>query len=524
MDNSSVVSSTAHLSRFSDLTDLVRREGTDGGEFPVIAPFTGEQIGTTPACTPEDVRAAVARARAAVAAWSSTSPRERRRILLRFHDLVLDRQEDLIDLMQIETGKARRHALEELLDVANTTRYYAYRAEAFLRSQRVRGAVPLLTRTVVHYHPVGVVGLITPWNYPLTLVLSDAVPALLAGNTVVVKPAQVTSLTALRGAALLYEAGVPRDVFQVVTGSGSRLGPALIDSVDFIGFTGSTETGRMIARQAGERLIPASMELGGKNPAIVFDDVDLERAVGGLLTACFSNAGQLCISIERLYVQSGVYDRFVAEFTERTRRLRLGPGFSYDVDVGSLISNDQLERVREHVSDALEKGAKLLAGGRHRPDLGPYFFEPTVLEGVTDSMKLAREETFGPVVAVYRFDTVDEVIRKVNDSDYGLNACIWSRNTRRAAEVARRIQCGTVNINEGYSAAWGSVDAPMGGMKASGLDRRHGIRGILKYTEPQTVATQYLRPISSTPGSDDQFRARYMNRLLRILRRVPGLR
>src|SRR5690606_3130848 len=245
MDNSSVVSSTAHHSRFSDLTDLVRRDGTDGGEFPVIAPFTGEQIGTTPACTPEDVRAAVARARAAVAAWSSTSPRERRRILLRFHDLVLDRQEDLIDLMQIETGKARRHALEELLDVANTTRYYSYRAEAFLRSQRVRGALPLLTRTVVHYHPVGVVGLITPWNYPLTLVLSDAVPALLAGNTVVVKPAQVTSLTALRGAALLYEAGVPRDVFQVVTGSGSRLGPALIDSVDFIGFTGSTETGRM---------------------------------------------------------------------------------------------------------------------------------------------------------------------------------------------------------------------------------------------------------------------------------------
>jgi succinate-semialdehyde dehydrogenase/glutarate-semialdehyde dehydrogenase len=487
-------------------------------------PFTGSLLGSVPKCAPEDVTAAIERARHAQRAWAQTSFKERRRVLLRFHDLVLARQEEILDLVQIESGKARKHAFEEVLDVAIVARYYANTADQHLRSRRARGALPLLTAAYEHHHPLGVVGIIAPWNYPLTLSVSDATPALAAGNAVVIKPDSQTPFTALWGFALLEDAGLPQGLVQVVTGSGSELGTPLIDGCDYVMFTGSTATGRKVAEQAGRNLIGASMELGGKNAMIVLEDADLGRAVEGAERALFSNAGQLCISIERLYVHEAVADEFQRRLVERVKGMKLGTGLDYGADMGSLISETQLDTVRAHVEDARAKGAEILAGGKARPDLGPYFYEPTLLGSTKEGMTLFRDETFGPVVAISRFGDTDEVIARANDSDYGLNFSLWTKDTGKGAELAKRLRAGTVNVNEGYAAAWASVDAPMGGMKASGLGRRHGADGIRKYTESQTVAVQRLLPIAPPRGVPQKLWGRIMTLSLRVLRRVPGVR
>ncbi|HEX9080425.1 MAG TPA: succinic semialdehyde dehydrogenase, partial [Desulfuromonadaceae bacterium] len=341
---------------------------------------------------------------------------------------------------------------------------------------------------------------------------------------VVLKPDHQTSFTALMGIRLLYEAGLPQGLVQVVTGDGRILGEPLLAAVDAVSFTGSTATGRRIAEQAGRRLIKCSLELGGKNPLLVLNDADLDNAVDAALRGCFANAGQLCMSFERLYIQSGIHDRFLNLFVERTRSLKLGWSLDYRFDIGSLTSERQLATVTEHVADAVAGGATLLAGGRSRPDLGPFFFEPTILAGVKPQMRAAREETFGPVVAVYRFDTPEEGVALANDSPYGLNAAIFTRNTRLGRSLAARIRCGTVNINEGYAAAWGSVAAPMGGMKDSGMGRRHGAEGVLKFTETQTVAVQRLLPVAPPAGMSRPVYARLMTTALTLLRRLPGLR
>lgn len=494
------------------------------GEIAVHAPFTAEEIGAVPACTEADLLRAVARAREAQRSWGERPFSERRGVLLRFHDLVLKRQEELLDIIQMECGKARHHAFEEVLDVAMVSRHYAVHGRDYLRPRRRKGALPLLTLTREYRHPVGVVGIISPWNYPLSLAVSDALPALLAGNAVLLKPDPQTSFTALLGVELLLKAGLPAGLVQIVTGDGRFLGAPLIAAVDAVSFTGSTATGRIIAKQAGRRLVKCSLELGGKNPMLVLDDADIDAAVEGAVRGCFANAGQLCMSCERLYVQSGIHDRFLDAFAARTRSLRLGGALDYRFELGSLTSARQLATVTEHLADAVARGARVLAGGRPRPDLGPFFFEPTILADVTREMTVAREETFGPVVSVYRFDDPEEAVREANDSPYGLNASIWSRNTRLARALAARIRCGTVNINEGYAAAWGSVAAPMGGMKVSGLGRRHGAGGILRFTEAQTVAVQRLIPLAPPAGMKPQFYASLMTGALVLLRRIPGLR
>jgi succinate-semialdehyde dehydrogenase/glutarate-semialdehyde dehydrogenase len=488
----------------------------------VVAPATGELVGSVPRCGAEDVRAAVTRARRAQDAWAHRTFGERAAVFRRFHDLILERQEEVLDLLQLEAGKARKDAFEEVLDVSIVSSYYASNAERHLRPQRRQGAFPALTAAYELHQPLGVVGFIEPWNYPLTLAITDAIAALMAGNAAVLKPDQKTPFTALWGVELLAEAGLPDDLFLVVTGSGAELGRPLIEVVDYVCFTGSTAVGRQVASQAGERLIGCSLELGGKNALLVLADADLDQTVPGAARACFSNAGQLCISCERAYVHVDLYDEFRERFVEATRALRLGAALDYDSDVGSLVSEEQRDRVDAHVRDAVAKGARVLAGGRARPDLGPAFYEPTVLEGVTEDMDLFADETFGPVVALYRFESTNDAIERINASPYGLNASVWTRDLELGKRIAARLEVGTVNVNEAYAAAWASVDAPMGGFKASGLGRRHGAEGILKYTESQTVAVQRGLPIAAPAGIAQGTYSSLMSAALKLLHKVPG--
>jgi acyl-CoA reductase-like NAD-dependent aldehyde dehydrogenase len=491
----------------------------------IRAPFTGEVLAHVPALGAAEVKAAVDRAGIAARAWAETPSPQRARLIERFQELVLAAQDEILDIVQLETGKARAHAFEEVADVAITTAYYTKQAPGLLKPARRRGVIPGLTRVTELRRPRGVVGIIVPWNYPLSLGATDAIPALLAGNAVVIKPDLQTTHTALWIAEKLYDAGLPEKVFQVTSGTGVEAGAALVDAADCISFTGSTATGRIVARAAGERLTAASLELGGKNPMIVRGDADLSRAVEGALQGCFANAGQLCISIERIYVHESLHDEFLSSLTQRTGALRLGTGLDWGYDVGSLCSQAQLEKTTGHVEDAIAKGAIVHAGGRPRPDIGPYYFEPTVLSGVTPEMQLHVEETFGPVVSVQSFETDDEAVEMANDSRYGLNASIWSRDRRAALSMARRVEVGAVNINEAYAAAWGSVDAPMGGIKDSGLGRRHGREGLLKYTQAWTIAEQRGFSISEAiswarrPGG-----RRVATMLLKSLRGFPGSR
>jgi succinate-semialdehyde dehydrogenase/glutarate-semialdehyde dehydrogenase len=511
-------------SLFRRLEARVTVAAPDRARTAVLAPFTGETLGVIPAGEPADVELAVRRARDAQGGWAASSAPERGRVLLRFHDLLLDRGEQVLDLIQLESGKARMHALEEVLDTALVARHYGIHGPAYLRPKRRSGAMPGLTATREYRQPVGVVGVIAPWNFPLILSITDVLAALMAGNAVVLRPDEQSSFTALWAAALLDEAGLPPGVLQVVTGAGPVLGPPLIAGVDFLMFTGSTRTGKVVAQQAAARLLGFSLELGGKNPMLVLSDADVAAAVDGAVRGAFIGAGQVCVSIERLYVHDAVYDRFTEQFVKAVRGMRLSASLEYGADMGSLTVPRQMEAVEAHVRDAVEKGATLLAGGRRRPEVGPLFYEPTVLAGVTPQMLLYAEETFGPVVALYRVLSDDEAVAAANDSRYGLNASVWSRSVRHAVSVARRLRAGTVNVNESYAATWGSTASPIGGMKESGVGRRHGAEGILKYTEAQTIAVQRIVPIAPPAFVTAQVYSRFMPGLLRIMRRIPGLR
>ncbi|MFI6596476.1 succinic semialdehyde dehydrogenase [Nonomuraea sp. NPDC050536] len=456
----------------------------------ITAPFTGDRIAELPISAADDVREAYVKARAAQAEWAARPAAERARPFLRLHDAILDRRDEILDILQDETGKARKHAFEEVLDVAGCSLYYARRAPGLLAPHGRSGIFPLATRVSELRQPKGVVALISPWNYPLSLGVTDAVPALLAGNALVHKPDTQTAMSTLWTIDLLAELGMPREIWQVVLGEPADIGDALLDGADYVAFTGSTRGGRKIAEEAAKRLIGCSLELGGKNPMVVLDDADLDLAVQGAIRACFTNAGQLCLSIERLYVPVALFDAFSERFVRQVRNLKLGAGRDWSVQMGSLTSQRQLDTVTAHVDDAVSRGATVLTGGKPRPDLGPLFYEPTVLTGVTEDMTLCRNETFGPVVALYPYSSEEEALALANDTIYGLNASVWTSSPPRGRAFAGRLKAGTVNINEGYGSAYASYDAPMGGMKASGLGRRHGPEGLLRYTEVQTVATQ----------------------------------
>jgi succinate-semialdehyde dehydrogenase/glutarate-semialdehyde dehydrogenase len=496
--------------------------GDDAGRLSVEAPFTGDPLGAVPACTPDDVRAAVARARDAADDWAARPVAERAAVLDRVHDRVLDAREELLDVLQAETGKSRADAFEEVLDVANVAGYYADVADSVLAPDRRTGVVPLLTRTTTRHLPAGVVGVITPWNYPLALSASDALPALAAGNAVVCKPDERAPYTSLLAAELLVDAGVPAGCLQVVTGSGPDLGEPLIEAVDHVAFTGSTPVGRRVAETAGRHLTPCTLELGGKNPMVVLADADVGAAARSAVEGAFANAGQLCVSIERIYVEDGAYEPFVDAFVAGTRRRRLGAAYDYGPDVGTLTTPEQLEKTAAHVDDAVERGATVETGGRARPDVAPYAYEPTVLTDVPPGALPATEETFGPVVAVYRVPDADTAVARANDTDYGLHASVWAGDAERGEAIAGRIRAGTVGVDDAYVAAWASVDAPMGGIGDSGIGRRHGPEGLTAYTETRTVARQRVGPLAPPewlPGGAVEALATGALRVRRAVRR-----
>ena len=497
-----------------------RLVAASGESVSVSSPLTGQPLARVPQSSEADVAEAFRRARRAQAAWARTPLDQRAEAMLRFHDLVLDRQDEILDLLVWETGKARKHAFEETAHIALTARYYARTAHRHLDDERRLGVFPLLTRVDVNHVPKGVVGIISPWNYPFNLAMCDGLPAVLAGNAVVAKPDGQAALSALLGARLLEEAGFPADVWQVVAGHPPTIGGAVIAQADYMCFTGSTTTGRIIAAACAERLIGCSLELGGKNPFLVLRDADIERAAEGAVRATFSNSGQLCVSSERVFVADQIYDRFVDRYVARTEAMTLGATLDWGNDMGPLISAKQLAAVQAHVDDAVAKGARVLTGGRARPDLAPHFFEPTVLEGVTPDMACFGNETFGPVVSLYRFHDEADAIARANDGQYGLNGSVWSRDGARARAIAREIRCGTVNVNEAYGATYGSVDSPMGGMRESGIGRRQGAEGIRRYTDTQSVATQRLVRIAPMLGMSDAAYAKLMTANLRLMKKL----
>lgn len=482
----------------------------------VVCPRTGHVVGEVPARSANDTREAVARARVAQQGWAKVPVAERARIAMRLHDLILNNRDRLLDTIQQETGKSRVSALDEVLEAAIAARYYARVARRALATRRRKGALPLLTRTRVQYHPVGVVGLIAPWNYPLTLTHSDALPALMAGNAVVMKPDSRTPLTAHLAVSLAHEAGVPTDVYQVITGHPTEAGTTIAEECDFLMFTGSTATGRILGEIAGRRLIGFSAELGGKNPLIVLPDADITRAVRGTIAGAFSNTGQLCVSCERVYVHESLVDEYTRALVAATEKLTIGTG-GWNEDIGSMICAEHARKVDGMVHEAVQQGAQLLTGGP-RADLGPAFVAPYVLRAVPDTAAMATEEVFGPVVAIYPYATVEEAINRANSTPYGLSAAVFGTND--ANEVAKHLHAGIVNINEGFAAAMGSIDAPMGGWKNSGVGRRHGVEGLLKFTESTTIARQRLMPIAGPARLPRRAYAQIMTTLLRLGKRV----
>ncbi|MBM9462004.1 succinate-semialdehyde dehydrogenase (NADP(+)) [Aeromicrobium sp. YIM 150415] len=513
----SQVTSPVSDDRVRQLTALIRTSIDETRR--TVSPLTGDEIATVPVSSVDDVAAAFEAARRAQRTWARTSPQARQQMLLRLHDLVLDRQEELLDLIQLESGKSRAHAFDEIAHLALTARYYGRRLAKIVGPHRRSGVYPGLTSVRQVQQPKGVVGVISPWNYPLTMAISDGLAAVAAGNAVVHKPDSQSPLTALAGVELLREAGFPPELWQVVSGQGSVVGHAIIERADYICFTGSTATGKRVAGQCAERLIGCSLELGGKNPMIVLPGANVEKAAAGAVTAAFSSAGQLCVSIERIYIHRRQYAAFRDALVRRVQSMSFGTALDWEADMGTLVSPAQLATIEKHVDDAIAQGATVLVGGRARPELGPWFYEPTVLEGVTPAAECFAEETFGPLVSLYSYDTVDEAVAFANSGVYGLNASVWGP-ARTARRVAARLKAGTVNVNEGFAATFGSIDAPMGGMRESGTGRRQGAEGLLRFTESQAIGAQRLMPVGGPPFIGSGAFSKLMTLGLRLLKKA----
>jgi acyl-CoA reductase-like NAD-dependent aldehyde dehydrogenase len=461
---------------------------TAGRSIPVENPATGEIVANVPDLDAEAVAKMAARGRAAQPGWEAFGFEGRGRVLSRAQKWLMDNAEQVVSTIVSETGKTFEDAsLAEIGYAGNAFGFWAKQAPNYLADERVKTSQKLVLgkKIILRYRPLGLIGVIGPWNYPLTNSFGDCIPALAAGNSVILKPSEITPLTSMLLAEGLRECGLPEDVLQIATGRGET-GAALVEHVDMIMFTGSTRTGRKVAEAAARRLIPASLELGGKDPMLVLADADLERAANFATYYSMQNAGQTCISIERVYVEEPVYDEFVAKVSEKVRALRVGkPEGPGSVEVGAITFPPQLETIKDHVADAVQKGARVLTGGNEIQGPGR-FFEPTVLVDVDHSMKCMTEETFGPTLPIMKVSDADEAVRLANDSPYGLGASVFSRDTERGEAIARRLEAGAANVNDAMI-NYTVLELPMGGAKASGLGSRHGAGGIRKYCSQQAI-------------------------------------
>jgi acyl-CoA reductase-like NAD-dependent aldehyde dehydrogenase len=466
-------------------------------KLDVKNPATGELIATLPALEPEQVGELVERARAAQPGWAALGFEGRGRILRRAQKWTTDNADRIARTIVEESGKAYEDAqLAEVSYAANAFGFWAKHAPRYLADEKVRSASPFVLgrKLIVRYAPVGVVGVIGPWNYPLTNCFGDCIPALAAGNSCVLKPASLTPLTSLLMQEALRECGLPEDVFQVAVGGG-QVGSEMIDHVDFVMFTGSTEVGKKVMERASKTLTPVGLELGGKDPMIVLSDANLERAANAAVFYAMQNGGQTCISIERVYVEEPVYDEFVAKVEQKLRKLRQGaPGAPGSVDVGAVTSPPQVDLIDEHVRDAVERGARVVVGGKRGSGPGD-FYEPTLLLDVDHTMEAMTEETFGPTLPVMKVRDADEAIRLANDSPYGLQASVFTKDVAKGERIARRVEAGAVCVNDAQL-NYVALEAPMGGWKSSGLGSRHGAGGIRKYAQQQTLMITRLAPSS----------------------------
>ncbi|MGH7798315.1 MAG: succinic semialdehyde dehydrogenase [Candidatus Binatia bacterium] len=456
-------------------------------KITVRSPASLEKITELPVTPPADVALAVARGRKAQMAWQQSSFAERARLLYRLRDLLLDGGDELANILTAETGRPRADVYgAELFYLCDAIGVWAKKSAGYLRPEKIRPHFPLMKfkRVVSSYAPRGVIGIISPWNFPLTLTLGEALPALMAGNAVVIKPSELTPLSAMFGAQVAAKAGFPENLLQVVIGRGAT-GEALIDHADMIAFTGSVETGKRVMRRAAERLTPVSLELGGKDPMIVLKDADLDRAAGACVWGALMNCGQACTSIERVYVEAPVYQNFVDKVVEKVRAIRQGPSHN-DVDIGCMTSDAQLNKITAQVDDAVARGAKVLTGGRRNPALPGYYYEPTVLTDIDHSMKVMNEETFGPIIPLVKVNNVEDALRLANDSRYGLGGSVFSRDKASAWQLAQRMQSGSICINDSL-VNYIIPDAPMGGNKESGFGYRHGAEGIRKFCQQKTI-------------------------------------
>jgi succinate-semialdehyde dehydrogenase/glutarate-semialdehyde dehydrogenase len=508
---------------------------TTSDELISFNPATGEEIGRVVNTSWNEVSNAVARSRDAFAEWRRTSFAERRRIVMKAREVILDELDEIASLISAETGKPVAEAISmEIAPVLDLMQYFARKTEKLLSPvRRGIGLYSLLGRSSkIVYHPLGVVGIIPAWNYPFAIPLGEAAMALMAGNSVVIKPSELTPFVCLKIGEIFQKAGAPKDLVQVVTGDG-RTGAALVDAApDKIMFTGSVATGKKIAKAAAENLTSVVLELGGKDPMIIFADANLELAADAAIWGAFCNAGQSCSSVERLYVEESIAERFTSMLVDRVKKLKQGVGTGEDISIGAMSSERQLKIVEEHVEHFRREGATIAIGGKRDESPGQLFYEPTIITNARNDMRAMQEETFGPTLPIAVFKTENEAIDLANDSEFGLTASVWTRDLNKGRRVAEKIEAGSVTVNE-VLYTHGIGQTPWGGFKNSGRGRTHGLEGLMELVQPQHIHVNRVAILPNawwmpySPTATETFRgfAKYFasGSLIKTARLLPQL-